>query len=306
MDDTDTWHRHDGLADKEHLVAVRPGDDALILETMYLADETARRARTWRRRPRTPASRAGSWTWPTAGRVAHGARAPQDYLDTTRPASRTSSSTSAKVRRWSSRRTAEVEHYPPDGGPRGVGGEDGAASLGTPRAAAPPSKARRARARPMPEIRRPIDRRPRNPCAGNGECRGRAGDGAAAGRGKAPAAERGGPGPERAVQGRPAGPGRGAGYPRPNQDVRSPSSSRLSGRPAAVGAHGRFPRNRRPAGRRLRVSAGGDRADSEGAVMPESAVIIAACAECRGIWSTATGPRSCTWTARGSRTTRLG
>ena len=53
------------LRDKEHLVAVRPGDDVLILETMYFADEirspsggTGDPARG------TPASRAGSWMWP--------------------------------------------------------------------------------------------------------------------------------------------------------------------------------------------------------------------------------------------------
>ena len=184
------------LRDKEHLVAVRPGDDVLILETMYFADEIRSPSEELETLPKDASFQGRELD--VAKRLVESLTvpwAPEDYRNTYR----------ARVEELIEHKregaggglrggTAQVERHRPDGGPRGVGREDGAGRVrGHPGQRRQQERCRRDQGRGSTargSTARGSTARAA-PARGNGDGQGRGGGGAAAGRGKAPAAETG-------------------------------------------------------------------------------------------------------------------
>ena len=209
------------LRDKEHLVAVRPGDDVLILETMYFADEIRSPSEELETLPKDASFQGRELD--VAKRLVESLTvpwAPEDYRNTYRARveeliehKREGQAVVFEAERPKSNVIDLMAALEASVAKMGPG-----ASGGTPaRRQREPAECRRDQG---PGIHRP-GIRPRNPGAGN---RRRPGTGRRRGRGRprqGPGRGDRGGGPRRAVQGGPAGPGRGARYPRPLEDVQA-------------------------------------------------------------------------------------
>ncbi len=226
------------LRDKEHLVAVRPGDDVLILETMYFGDEIRSPSEELETLPQDASFQGRELE--VAKRLVESLTvpwAPEDYHNTYRARveelierKREGQAVVFEAERPKSNvidLMAALEASVEKMGPAAAG-----AQAGRGRRAGPVRPGRAAGQR----RRRAAARRP-------------AGGGPRPGRGVRAA------GPGRAVQGGPAGPGRGAGHPRPVEDVQAGAhQGDPGGWPAETAgpedflARGRFPANLRGAG----------------------------------------------------------
>ena len=120
------------LRDKEHLVAVRPGDDVLILETMYFADEIRSPSEELETLPQD-ASFPGR-ELEVAKRLVESLTVlvgagglPQHLPGPGRGADRAQAGRRGGGVRGGA---AQVERHRPDGGPGGIGREDGASGAG--------------------------------------------------------------------------------------------------------------------------------------------------------------------------------
>ncbi len=203
------------LRDKEHLVAVRPGADVLIIETMYFADEIRKPARgTGHAAAGRRASGTGNSTSPSSS--SSPSRSSGNRSDTTTP---TGTGSMELIERKREGKSVVFEEERPKSNVIDLMAalEASVASMGGQekgREAAP--------APPAPGAR-----------------------GAAAGRGRR--GRDGGPG--RAEQGRPGQPGGRSRPRRPVEDVQARADRRDHGRrPRRSAAHGRFPSNLPPAG----------------------------------------------------------
>ena len=210
------------LRDKEHLVAVRPGDDVLILETMYFADEIRSPSEELETLPKDASFQGRELD--VAKRLVESLTvpwAPEDYHNTYR----------ARVeeliehKREGQAVVFEAERPKSNVIDLMAALEASVAKMG-PGAGRHRRRGGRCRGDRGQGIHGPGNRR--RPGTGERRACGRPRPGPGCG-------DRAG-GPERAVQGGPGGPGRGAGYRRPLEDVQARAhQGDPGGRPAETG-----------------------------------------------------------------------
>ena len=227
------------LRDKEHLVAVRPGDDVLILETMYFADEIRSPSEELETLPKDASFQGRELD--VAKRLVESLTvpwAPEDYRNTYRARveeliehKREGEAVVFEAERPKSNVIDLMAALEASVAKMGPGASGGTPDSGASKSGAGGTKARGSTARGS----RPGIHRPRNPGAGKRRRPGTGRRGCGRPRQGPGRGDRGG-GPWRAVQGGPADPGRGARYPRPIEDVQARAhQGDPGGRPAETG-----------------------------------------------------------------------